>query len=137
MFKSLVKPHLFCYSHTPIAPGAGATLTPAINISNDSDFELLEIRAAIHKAASFTGNVLMQLSLSSGDLFSNVGVDVLSFASVEQDAFSGYPIRLSEPIRIPANSVINCQFTNNNGEALVSLQVQLWGYKREPVSVPA
>lgn len=134
MFKSLVKPHLFCYSHTPVAPTTLQTLTPDINISNDSDFEVLEIRGAIHKAASFTGNVLLQLSLSSGDLFSNVAIDMLSFASVEQDAFSGYPIRLAEPIRIPANSRINVQLTNNNTETLVSVQVQLWGYKREPLN---
>lgn len=131
MFKSLVKPHLFCYSHTPQAPTTLQTLTPAINISNDSDFELLEIRGAIHKAASFTGNCLVQLSLSSGDLFSNVALDILSFASVEQDSFSGYPIRLSEPIIIPANSVINVQITNNSTETLVSVQLQLWGYKRQ------
>ncbi len=133
MFKSLVKPHLFCYSHTPeLALAAAGAVSPVINISNDADFELLEIRASIHKAASFTGNVMLLLSTSSGDLFSNVAIDLLSFASVEQDSFSGYPKRLPAPVRIPANTVLNVQITNNNGEALVSTQIQLWGYKREP-----
>ena len=131
MLKSLVKPHLFCYSHTEQTIATTVTATPAINIANDADFELLEIRAAINKAASFTGSVNLLLSTSNGDLFSNVGVDLLSFASVEQGSFSGYPIRLNEQIRIPANTVLNVALTNNNGETLVSVQVQLWGYKRD------
>ena len=130
MFKSLVKPHLFCYSHTEQAIATTVTATPAINIANDADFELLEIRAAINKAASFTGSVNLLLSTSSGDLFSNVALNILSFASVEQDSYSGYPIRLSEPVRIPANTVINVQITNAGGEEC-TVQIQLWGYKKE------
>lgn len=133
MFKSLVKPHLFCYSHTPeLALAAAGNVSPVINISNDADFELLEIRAVIHKAASFTGNVMLMMSTSSGDLFSNVALDILSYASSEQDSYSGYPIKLPVPVTIPANTVLNLQITNNNGEELVSIQLQLWGYKREP-----
>ena len=130
MLKSIVKPQLFCYSHTPQAIATTVTSTPAINISNDSDFELVEIRASIIKAAAFDGTLLMQVSLSSGELFSNVGVDLLSFGSAQQDSFSGYPIRFPEGIRIPANSVLSVQLTNNNG-ATITVQVQLWGYKRE------
>lgn len=135
MYKSIIKPQLFAYAITPQTIAAGVTVNPNINISNDADFELLEIRASIHKAAAFTGNCLMQLSLTSGDLFSNVGIDLLALASVQQDSFSGYPIRLSEPVKIPANSVINCQITNNSGEELTSVQVQLWGYKRDRTSI--
>lgn len=129
MFKSLIRPHVFIYAVAPTVLAAGASLTPAINISNDADFELLEIRASIHKAASFTGNVLLQISTSGGDLFSNVGIDMLSFASTEQDSWSGYPVRLTETVRIPANTVLNIQMTNNGGEECTA-QLQLWGYKR-------
>lgn len=135
MFKSLIKPHQFTYATLLTSLTAGASLTPAINIANDADFEMLELRAVIHKAVSFTGDVLMQISTSGGDLFSNVGIDLLSFASVEQDSWSGYPVRLSEPIRIPANTVLNVQLTNNGGET-VEVQVQLWGYKRTIGEVP-
>ena len=129
MFKSLVKPHLFCYSHTEQLIATTLTATPAINIANDADFELLEIRAVINKAASFTGSVNLLMSTSSGDLFSNVALNILSFASVEQDNYSGYPIRLNEPVNIPANTVLNVQITNAGGED-VTVQVQLWGYKK-------
>lgn len=130
MFKSLVKPHLFCYSHTEETIATGVSVTPAINIANDADFELLEIRAAINKAESFTGSISLLLSTSSGDLFSNVALNILSFASVEQDNYSGYPIRLTVPVNIPANTVLNVQLTNNGGED-VTVQIQLWGYKKE------
>ena len=133
MFKSLVKPHLFCYSHTEQTIATTVTATPSISIANDSDFELLEIRGVINKAASFTGDILLLMSTSSGDLFSNVAIDILSFASVEQDNFSGYPIRLNEPVRFPANTLLNLQLTNNGGES-IDVQVQLWGYKREPLN---
>jgi len=130
MFKSLVKPHLFCYAIVPQTILTGVTANPNINIANDADFELLEIRASIHQAASATGTLLMLLSTSSGDLFSNVAIDLYAIASAEQDSFSGYPIRLTEPVRIPANTVLNCQLTNNNSETIESVQVQLWGYKK-------
>ncbi len=131
MFKSLIKPHLFCYAITPQVIAAAGTVTPSIDIANDSNFELLEIRAVLHKAASFTGNVLLLMQTSSGDLFSNVGIDLCAFASTEQDSFSGYPIRLSEPIKIPANTKLSLQITNNGGEEITNCQVQLWGYKRD------
>lgn len=134
MFKSVQKNEnglpqgLFCYAITPQAIATTVTVQPTINIANDCDFKILEIRASIEKAASVTGNVLMQMRLASGEFFSNTGINIYSFASMEQDAFSGYPIRLPEPIIIPGNSVIEVSLTNNNGET-VTVQVQLWGYK--------
>ena len=130
MFKSLIKPHLFCYSHTPQTIATTVTVTPAINIANDADFHLLEIRMSVEKAASVSGSLLVQLSTSGGDQFSNVGLSAYSFASMEQDQFSGYPIRLPEPIVIPANTTLNVQITNNNGETVSNVQLQLWGYKK-------
>ncbi|MBK9285057.1 MAG: hypothetical protein IPM51_12190 [Sphingobacteriaceae bacterium] len=120
MFKSIIKPALFCYAIPATNVGAGAVITPQINISNDADFMLVEVRATKQAA----GGILAQLSLASGDLFSNVPLDTRLFA--EDD----YPVRLPEPVRIPANSQINVQLQNTTGGALSS-QIQLWGYKVE------
>jgi hypothetical protein len=133
MYKSIIKPGFFCYAiaHQTLATTVQAT--PAINISNDSDFMLCELRAIVESAGIPDTSVTMTLSLSSGDLFSNVALDLLSFASIIIDVAtqanqSGYPIRLNEPVRIPANSQINCQVQNNTADTL-RVQVQLWGYK--------
>lgn len=128
MLKTIIKPPVFCYSHTPETIADGVTATPNITTSNDSDFLMSELRASIRKTVAFTGNVLLQLSLASGELWSNVGVDLLSFSSNTISSYSGYPIRFPEPIKIPANSVINVQLTNNAG-ASIEVQVQLWGWK--------
>jgi hypothetical protein len=128
MFKSLIKPHLFCYATVPQTIATGNTANPAINIANDAQFEILEIRAAIHKAESFTGAVNMLLQTSSGDLFSNVALDLLAFASVEQDSWSGYPIKLPFPIVLPQNTTLQVQLTNTGGES-VTVQIQFWGVK--------
>lgn len=133
MLKSIIKPPLFCYSHTPQVIATTLTVNPAINTSNDSAFVLNEIRGTIYKAAAFTGSVILQLQLASGELFSNVGVDILSFTSNSLSNYSGYPIRIPVDVVIPQNSTINVQLTNNNGET-VTVQVQLWGYKVQPIT---
>jgi len=128
MLKTIIKPPVFCYSHTPETIADGVTSTPNITTSNDSDFKMSELRASIRKTVAFTGTVLLQLSLASGELWSNVGIDILSFSSNTISEYSGYPIRFPEAIKIPANSVINVQLTNNAG-ASIEVQVQLWGWK--------
>lgn len=128
MLKTIIKPPVFCYSHTPAVIADGVTTTPSISISNDSDFDLIEIRASILKTVAFTGTVLLQLSLASGELWSNVGIDILSFSSNSISQYSGYPIRFPQPIKIPANSVLNVALTNNAG-ASITVQIQLWGWK--------
>ena len=134
MFKSILKPGLFCYSHVELVNMANNTIqTPQINISNDSDFMLFEIRAIFNKAAVTTGGLFVQLSLAGGELFSNVALDVKTFSvgeGVATFALNGYPIRLPEGVRIPANSTINVQ-VNNLTDNAVDFQLQLWGYKVE------
>lgn len=136
MFKSIIKPGLFCYSHPEVVNMANNTVqTPVINISNDSDFMLFEIRAVFNKAAVTTGGLFVQLSLASGELFSNVALDAKAFSvgdGVATFALNGYPIRLPEGTRIPANSVINVQ-VNNQTDNAVDFQLQLWGYKVEKI----
>lgn len=131
MYKSVIKDGFFCYATALItAFTTGTTQTPAINFSNDSDFEVYEIRAVIYKLAARTGSLLMTISLASGELFGNVAIDVFSFAAQNIQSESGYPIRLPIPTRIPANSQLNVQLTNNTG-ANVDVQIQLWGRKCE------
>lgn len=135
--KSILDPAFFCYSHTELVNlGNGLSATPLINISNDADFEVFEIRAIINSAVAFTGGLFVSLSLAGGELFSNVAIDYKSIAVVEgivQIATGGYPIRLPRPTRIPANSQINVLVNNQTGQA-VDFQLQLWGYKVEKKS---
>lgn len=134
MYKSIIKDGVFCYATAlQVALATTTTVTPAINISNDSDFEVFELRAVIYKLAARTGSVLMTMSLSSGELFSNVAIDLFSFATQNIQSESGYPIRFPFLMRIPANSQINVQLTNNTG-ANVDVQVQLWGRKVDAVN---
>lgn len=129
--KSVMENGFFCYATAQItAMGTGTTQTPAINISNDSDFEVFELRAVIYKLAARTGSVLMTMSLASGELFSNVAIDLFAVAAQNIQSESGYPVRFPFFTRIPANSQINVQLTNNTG-ANIDVQVQLWGKKVE------
>ena len=65
MYKGILTPGLFIYSHTVINNMANNTIqTPQINISSDSDFECFEIRAIFNKAAVTTGSILVQLFFS-------------------------------------------------------------------------
>lgn len=127
MLKSIIKPPLFCYSTTVQTISAGGSVTPTIDMSGDSDFVITEIRASVYKAAAINGDLLMQLSLASGELFSNVGVDVFSFASTNLGNSSGYPIRVPD-VKVPSNTNLDVQLTNNNAESL-DVQIQFWGIK--------
>ena len=116
--KSLLNPALFCYAIPSTSFLANSTTTPQITIASDSDFELIEIRATKQAA----GEILLQISSASGDLFSNVPLDTLLFAE------DSYPVRLPFPVRIPANSELNFEVQNTTGGNLTS-QIQLWGVK--------
>jgi len=138
MYKSIINNGEFCYATAITTLTTGQTLVPAININNDSDFEVHELRAVVMLPVTginaATGTITMLASLASGELFSNVAINILSFAtqvmSLAANAFPsiGYPIRLPGGMRIPANSQINHTLTNNtNGTVLV--QIQYWGSK--------
>ena len=131
-YKSIIKPPMFCYATTVITLAAGATLIPSINISNNAAFVCTEMRATIYKIAALTGDVLMQIQLGSGELFSNVGLDITAFATMYGAAFTeaGYPVRQPD-ILIPENSQLNVALTNNNAEEL-DVQIQLYGYRVNP-----
>lgn len=118
MYKSLIEPGLFCYATPQQTVAAGTTVTPEINIGNDADFMLHEIRAT--KQA--IGAILIQLQISDGQLLSNVPVDSRLFA--EDD----FPVRFPEPIRIPANTNVGVSINNTTAGGL-AFQLQLWGIK--------
>jgi hypothetical protein len=138
MYKSIIQNGEFCYATAITTLTTGQTLVPAININNDSDFEVHEIRAAVMLPATginaATGTITMLASLASGELFSNVAINLLSFAqtivSLAANNFpiGGYPIRLPGGMRIPANSQINHTLTNNTS-GTVLVQIQYWGTK--------
>lgn len=134
---NILKPAFFVYSHAEVAGLANTGLsTPQINISNDSDFEVFELRGLINSPAALTGGVLVQLSLASGELFSNVAIDFKSIATIDgiaNNPINGYPIRFPVNTRIPANSVINVNINNQSGQT-IDIQVQLIGYKVDKAS---
>lgn len=126
--QSIIRGKPFCYTHAFQAlTASGGAASPVIITNSNCDFEIFEIRGVVYKAAAFTGSLLLTLSLSNGELFQNVAFDVLSFAASQQNSFSGYAIQLHSGIVIPAKSEITCNYVNNNGEAIIGVQVQLWG----------
>jgi hypothetical protein len=139
MYKSILTRGEFCYATAITTLTTGQTLVPAINISNDSDFEVHEVRAQIMLPATgidaVTSSVTMLASLANGELFSNVAINLLAFASQafvlaanNSQNLSGYPIRLPVGMVIPANSQINHTLTNNTN-GTVTVQIQYWGCK--------
>lgn len=135
--KSIIQDGMFTYA---IAPQTITTLlgsTPNINISSDSDFICTHIYGVINSATLPPATpILLTMSLASGELFSNVAIDMCAFAKIicpvagEQQS-SGSPILLIQPMRIPANSQINFQITNGSANTII-VQVQLVGYKVQP-----
>jgi hypothetical protein len=142
MLKSIIKNNLFCYAIADTALTTGQTLVPQISINNDSDFEVLELRGVVMLPATsinaVTATIMMQASLSSGELFSNNALNILSFVAVQNvlaanntGNYTGYPIRLPVPqagMILPANSQINVSLTNNTS-GTIRVQIQYWGRK--------
>lgn len=133
MFQSIIKPPIFCYSITSQSLAADVSATPQINVSNDSDFILTHILGIVETTGIPDNSITLLLSLASGELFSNVALDVLSFSTLLIDVVGaqnvhGTPIVLRQPVRIPANSQINVQLANNTADTVI-VQIQLWGYK--------
>lgn len=131
MYKSIVMPTPFDYAIQEQTLTTGQVVQPSIQFNNDCDFELHEIRAVIRKeepSQSFDGSVLMQMSMANGEFLSNVPIDLFALASVQSDQFSGIPIRLPLPTRVPAASELQVQLTNNTTDTIY-VQVILVGFK--------
>lgn len=120
---NLISPSLFTYATNRVTVNANSSAEDQIVISNDSDFLLSEIRAT---KQSSNNSIIMQMKMSGGDLFSNVALDTNQFAG------DNYPVRVTPPVRIPANTQLVFTFTNTTGGNLVT-QIQLWGYKVKTV----
>lgn len=128
-----MKKRLFVYTTTvQTVASAGGTANPTINLSNDYDFELFQIRGSLIMDTAPDGEILAQLQVSNGDLWSNAPIDLLAVASSQQANFSGIPVELPTPMIIEKNSKIVVNLTNNDSATDVKVQVQLWGFKLIP-----
>ena len=122
MFKSIVKPLLFCYSTQQLTVPANGTIVNNISFSDDSDFVVDEIRQTDQEA----GEILVQFRLQAGELFSNGALDSNLFSN----GFNGkkfFGVHGYLP-RIPGNTQLNVQLQNTTGADIVH-EVQIWGYK--------
>jgi hypothetical protein len=129
-------PFTYTIPVTTMLTTAGAA--PAIGFDNASDFIINEIRAIVQTNGIPDTSITMALSFASGDLLQNAAVNILSFAQVIIDVagaqgIAGYPKRLPEGIRIPANSVLNVALQNNTADTVI-VQIQFDGYKVEKES---
>lgn len=133
MYKSIIQDGMFTYAITPQTILTTAGSTPSINISSDSDFICTHLYASILTNGIPEAPVLLTMSLASGELFSNVAIDMCSFAKIivdvaGQQEISGNPYLLIQPMRIPANSQINFAIQNGTANTII-VQVQMVGYK--------
>lgn len=139
MYKSIIQNGMFTYAITPQTLLTTAGATPNINISSDSDFICTHIYGVVEIAAAMPdAPILLTMSLASGELFSNVALDMLSFSKVicpvaAEQGIPGSPIMLIQPMRIPANSQINIQLVNSTLQTVI-VQIQLVGYKTDPIN---
>lgn len=110
---------LFCYViRSSASILAGATDNKIVNIANDYDFELKEIRT------TGTNNLRATLKDTNGELFSNQSINLGLVGS----GLNGY--KIFDSVIIPANTQIECLFDNQTGGAISAAQeIQLWGYK--------
>ena len=110
---------MFCYAVNHVFAGAGSA-TESITFSNDSDFILKEIRV---NPQTF-GNLKVQMSLTNGELFSNIAIDTSLFSA---GANSDNAIKFFDSeLRIPSNSTLSFELTAGAG---LTAEIQLWGYK--------
>lgn len=97
--------------------GAGSVSTQVINIANDSDFELKEIRT--------TGTNLVNFSISyaTGENMSNISLNT-GLIGAGQNA-----LKLFDGVVIPKNSQLTVLIDNQSGGAVSNYEVQLIGFK--------
>lgn len=109
-----------------------ATPQSDVQVGNEYDFEITEVRAIINGAVDVTGGLFVDIILSGGVKLMENPVDMFSFASQSgaiADGNNGRPI--SVPWRgaiIPKASKVSALFTNSTGQTL-SFQLILAGRK--------
>lgn len=109
-----------------------ATPSSEVQIGNEYDFEITEVRAVINGATDVTGSLFVGLTLSGGVKLNENPVDMFSFAGVSGaigDGNSGRPISVPwQGAIIPSASKLTAQFSNQSGQTL-SFQLILIGRK--------
>lgn len=113
MFKKL-----FCYACrvTGVLANLG-TSTQQINISNDNDFELREIRT------TGTSGVFLTVQYATGEQMSNISLNA-GLIGAGQNA-----LKLLEPVMIPRNSQLSVLVDNQSGGGVTNFEVEFWGIK--------
>lgn len=97
--------------------GSGSQSIQTINISNESDFQVTDIRT------SGIAGVFISVANSTGELLSN-----LSFNSgLIGSGLNGY--RLPEVFVIAKNSSLQVTFDNQSGGVVTNQELQLIGFK--------
>jgi len=111
----------------------GATPSSEVQIGNQYDFEITEVRAIINGATDVTGGLFVDLEISGGVQLNENPVDIFSFGAQSgaiADGNNGQPIRVPwQGAIIPSASKVTAQFTNSSGQTL-SFQLILVGRKR-------
>jgi|GEM_PF-3817084 len=97
--------------------GSTSTSTQTINIANDSDFELKEIRT------SGVSGVMITISYATGENMSNISLSS-GLIGAGQNA-----LKLFDQLIIPKNSQLTVLVDNQSGSATSNFEVQLIGFK--------
>lgn len=109
---------LFCYAFRNAGVlAAGASANNQIDIGNDADFEVKEIRT------TGTNGMRVTLSESGGENYSNIAFNA-GFVGTGQNA-----LKLFDRWVIPANTTINALIDNQTGGGVTDFEIQIWGYK--------
>jgi len=110
----------------------GGTPSSEVQIGNQYDFEITEIRAIINGATDVTGGLFVDLEISGGVQLNENPFDLFSFGAVSGaigDGNNGKPISVPwQGAIIPSGSKLTAQFTNSSGQTL-SFQLMLIGRK--------
>lgn len=99
-----------------------ATPSSEVQIGNQYDFEITEVRAIINGATDVTGGLFVDLEISGGVQLNENPIDMFSFGAVSGaigDGNSGRPISVPwQGAIIPSASKVTAQFTNSSGQTL-------------------
>jgi len=110
---------------------ANSTPSSEVQIGNEYDFEITDVRAIINGATDVTGGLLLNLVLSGGVNLNENPVDMFAFGAVSGAIgdTSAQPIKVPwAGCIIPSNTKVTAKWTNSSGQTL-SFQLLLVGRK--------
>lgn len=110
---------------------SAATPTLELQIGNEYDFEITEIRAKIYDASTQAGAVLCSIRLSGGQYVSENPLDLNMFSQLSGAgvAMESYPIRVPWTGAIlPSNTKVFFDLNNLTGDT-IEVQIAIIGRK--------